>query len=159
MDNTNQGPRSSNDDERDALNDRMDALIPVPEEPAGERSSVADQVDLLLPRPTDHPDAEDDASTREELETDTSVDDVDDIVSFERESAKEEPSLDEPVDDDHEPVNTDSSFYTSSYTTPTRNSAQAPADCAAMETRPKPIGIAMATIAGMITVPGSIVRR
>lgn len=117
MDNTNQGPRSSNDDERDALNDRMDALIPVPEEPAGERSSVADQIDLLLPRPTDHPDAEDDASTREELETDTSVDDVDDIVSFERESAKEEPSLDEPVDDDHEPVNTDSSFYTSSYTT------------------------------------------
>lgn len=65
-----------------SLDDVIDQLLPVPDnaEP-GETGHVADKIDVLIPAPERDPrPVEDDASTREELDVDTSADGIDDII-------------------------------------------------------------------------------
>lgn len=65
------------------LENTLESLLPVPEETDAQRTThtrVDGPIDEVLPAPEHADAATDDASTREELEVDTSADDVDDIV-------------------------------------------------------------------------------
>lgn len=99
----------NDDNAADRLEDRLDALLPAPEREPGERLVVGDQLDTLLPTPDSTTISSDDATTREELETDTSNDGVDDIIEI-------------PLpDDDNDPINQDSGFFASSYESSVQN--------------------------------------
>lgn len=80
------------DDDQDSENnidDTLDSLLPVPEESSGgdqEHERVDGPIDELLPAPGKRNSGDDDASTREELEVDTSVDGVDDFIPLHEDS-------------------------------------------------------------------------
>lgn len=85
------------------LENTMDEVIPTYESVGESPETVVDEMDILLPAPGEESVAEDDASTAEELEVDTTVDGVDDIIA-----------LGSTADDeDHLPINEESGFYTS----------------------------------------------
>lgn len=74
-------PHSSSRTDR-SLDDVIDQLLPVPDHAEqGETGQVSDKIDVVVPVPERTPDSiEDDASTREELDVDTSGDGIDDII-------------------------------------------------------------------------------
>lgn len=70
-------------DTNTSVGNDLDALLPVPEESSDGKpghDQVDGPIDELLPAPEGSDSAEDDASTREELEVDTSADGVDDFI-------------------------------------------------------------------------------
>lgn len=90
----NTTPNDEND-VTSGVDTELDALLPVPEE-SNHGEHVPDQtdgpIDELLPLPSDADTGPDDASTREELEVDTTADDVDDIIPLEDDSNKNDPT-------------------------------------------------------------------
>ena len=74
-------PHSSSRADR-SLDDVIDQLLPVPDHAEqGETGQVSDKIDVVVPVPGRTPESiEDDASTREELDVDTSGDGIDDII-------------------------------------------------------------------------------
>lgn len=74
-------PHSSRPADR-SLDDVIDQLLPVPDDAEqGETGQVSDKIDVVVPVPERTPESiEDDASTREELDVDTSGDGIDDII-------------------------------------------------------------------------------
>lgn len=73
-----------------AIDDQIDQLLPVPDGGETEQHHMTGQIDELLPVPGVPSDAADDASTREELEVDTTRDDVDDIIPVTAPQANDE---------------------------------------------------------------------
>lgn len=65
----------------DDMDDQIDELLPIPEQPADAgHDDVDSAMDTLLPAPGARHHSPDDATTREELEVDTTVDGIDDRV-------------------------------------------------------------------------------
>lgn len=64
------------------LHDQIDELLPVPDdaETSAEPDTIESPLDEVIPAPTFREESSDDASTREELEVDTSADGVNDII-------------------------------------------------------------------------------
>ncbi len=76
------------------VGDKLDSLLPVPGDSSGESDEpgqVDGPMDELLPAPGDANESDDDASTREEMEVDTSADDVDDFIPLHDDPVNEEP--------------------------------------------------------------------
>lgn len=76
-------PSDSGGDPAGNLDNKMDSLLPSPEngdEDSVEAGQVDGPIDELLPKPGKPDESEDDASTREELEVDTTADGEDDFI-------------------------------------------------------------------------------
>lgn len=85
-------PKTEHEPNETVDND-LDSLLPAPEESSGEKpehGQVDGPIDELLPAPGESHADEDDASTREELEVDTSADGVDDFIPVEYDPANDE---------------------------------------------------------------------
>lgn len=127
---------------RGDADDQIDELLPAPSDDGpSEPEQVDGPMDTLLAAPRATANADDDATTREELEVDTSADDIDDTIpvsagerldahSGESDAGEnmmeiggepvawepvEEPTASAMDDDDIEPINQDSDFIGSSY--------------------------------------------
>ena len=132
--------RNSSSTESGDFDDQIDDVLPVPSASSEARAGQVDgTMDTVLPTPGAESHAADDATTREEMDVDTTVDDVDDLIdsapevrsvaqprpSPERMEIAGEPVTWEPVDDQPEaieigdddlnPINHDSDFFTSGY--------------------------------------------
>ncbi|MCA9835059.1 MAG: hypothetical protein KC435_13985 [Thermomicrobiales bacterium] len=83
------------------LENKIEEAIPQYESVGDSADIIADEMDILLPAPGEESTATDDTSTAEELEVDTTVDGVDDIIAL------------GTSDDDHLPVNEESGFFAS----------------------------------------------
>lgn len=137
----NNRPAHPSDDHSDELSDQIDDLLPVPSDTADtDRDDVDSSMDTLLPMPGEESHSRDDATTREELEVDTSNDDIDDVIPLNQSSGgdpnvsssevEENPTIagehvtwqevpEFPIeDDDNHPINEDSDFYVGSYAAP-----------------------------------------
>lgn len=84
----------------DNVENKLDSLLPTPEsagKDAPEHGTVDGPVDELLPQPGEPDRSDDDASTREELEVDTTADGVDDFIPLHgQEEEPQEPAEDSP---------------------------------------------------------------
>lgn len=91
-------PLHSDRDNPDDMDNQIDELLPAPAAPGGSgHDDVDSAMDTLLPTPGHEHHSADDATTREELEVDTTDDGIDDIIDPSRREG------DIREDDDHPP--------------------------------------------------------
>lgn len=130
-------PRNSSKTESGDFEDQIDDVLPVPSAPSDAMAGQVDgTMDTVLPIPGSESHAADDATTREELGVDTTVDDIDDLIdaapdvhaaktAHEPMEIAGEPVVGAPVedqpepgnieDDDLNPINHYSDFFPSGY--------------------------------------------
>lgn len=89
-----ENPSGPNANPEDTIDNTLDSLLPVPDEQqhhAPEHGQVNGPIDEVLPPPGEPDLSADDASTREELEVDTTADGIDDFIPLHGDDSTEEP--------------------------------------------------------------------